>query len=188
MIKRDMPAVLEIENLSYADSVWTEEEFSQTLRRRDCIGMVVELDDLIVGFMIYSLQKTSLFLENLAVHPKYRMSKVATAMIDKLKKKLNQPGTRRKKIEMAVVDSNIGAQAFLRAMDFKAVGVAKNFWSNSDGDACEFEYVLPGFESQARVFEVWDAGVEIELESVDGGDDDEPLEEWETDPEAWKNK
>ncbi|MDA8746115.1 ribosomal-protein-alanine N-acetyltransferase RimI, partial [Rubripirellula amarantea] len=52
MIRRDMPAVLAIENKSFEFS-WTEEDFIRCLRQRNCIGMVAEENDQVVGFMIY---------------------------------------------------------------------------------------------------------------------------------------
>ena len=57
MIRRDMPEVLDIESRSF-DGPWSEEDFMRSLRQRNCIGMVAEHDDCIVGFMIYELHKT----------------------------------------------------------------------------------------------------------------------------------
>ena len=54
MIRRDMPEVLEIEQSSF-EFPWTEEDFIRCLRQRNCIGMVAEYDEKVVGFMIYEL-------------------------------------------------------------------------------------------------------------------------------------
>ncbi len=56
MIRRDMSDVLAIESESF-EFPWSEEEFVRCLRQRNCIGMVAELDDRIVGYMIYELHK-----------------------------------------------------------------------------------------------------------------------------------
>ena len=58
LIRRDMDAVLEIESASF-EFPWTEDEFINCLRQRDCIGMVAEYAEQVVGFMVYELQPTS---------------------------------------------------------------------------------------------------------------------------------
>ena len=67
MIRRDMPEVLDIENRSF-EFAWTEEDFIRCLRQRNCIGMVAEHDERVVGFMIYELHKNRLHILNFAVH------------------------------------------------------------------------------------------------------------------------
>ena len=68
MIRRDMSDVLSIENESF-EFPWSEQDFIRCLRQRNCIGMVAEVDDQIVGFMIYELHKTRLHLLNFLRKP-----------------------------------------------------------------------------------------------------------------------
>ena len=68
MIRRDMPEVMRTERASFEYS-WTEDDFLRCLRQRNCIGMVAETGDSIIGFMIYELHKTRLHVLNFAVHP-----------------------------------------------------------------------------------------------------------------------
>ena len=77
MIRRDMPEVLEIEERSF-EFPWTEEDFIRCLRQRNCIGMVAEHDERVVGFMIYELHKTRLHLLNFCVHRDLRRRGVGT--------------------------------------------------------------------------------------------------------------
>ena len=67
MIRRDMPEVLHAEATSF-EFAWTEEDFLRCLRQRNCIGMVAEHGEKVVGFMIYELHKTKLHILNFAVH------------------------------------------------------------------------------------------------------------------------
>jgi ribosomal-protein-alanine N-acetyltransferase len=83
MIRRDMPAVLSIENQSFEYS-WSEDDFIRCLRQRNCIGMVAERDDRIVGFMIYELHKTRLHVLNFAVANDCRRTGVGRTMVEKL--------------------------------------------------------------------------------------------------------
>src|SRR5215467_12994633 len=71
MIRRDMPEVLSTELASF-EYAWTEDDFLRCLRQRNCIGMVAEHNDRVVGFMIYELHKNRLHILNFAVHPSAR--------------------------------------------------------------------------------------------------------------------
>ena len=66
MIRRDMPEVLKAEREGF-EFPWSEEDFIRCLRQRNCIGMVAENADRVIGFMIYELHKTRLHLLNFAV-------------------------------------------------------------------------------------------------------------------------
>jgi ribosomal-protein-alanine N-acetyltransferase len=117
MIRRDMAEVLRTEQESFEYS-WTEEDFLKCLRQRNCIGMVAELGDKVVGFMIYELHKSKLHVLNFAVHPEYRRLGVGRQMVAKLIGKLSSH--RRTKITLAVRETNLAAQLFFKRLDFRA--------------------------------------------------------------------
>ena len=48
MIRRDMPEVLQTEQLSF-EYAWNEEDFLRCLRQRNCIGMVAEHGEKVEG-------------------------------------------------------------------------------------------------------------------------------------------
>jgi ribosomal-protein-alanine N-acetyltransferase len=137
MIRRDMVDVLRTERDSFEFS-WTEDDFLKCLRQRNCIGMVAEADDRVVGFMIYELHKNKLNVLNFAVAPPYRRQGIGTQMIGKLVAKLTTH--RRSKVTLAVRESNLSAQLFFRQQEFKAVKVLKNFYEDSGEDAFLMEY------------------------------------------------
>src|SRR5215467_10391501 len=88
MIRRDMPEVLAIEQHSF-EFPWCENDFLRCLRQRNCIGMVAEHDDQVVGFMIYELHKARLHVLNIAVSSRFRRLGVGVQMIEKLIGKLS---------------------------------------------------------------------------------------------------
>src|SRR4026208_605858 len=88
MIRRDMDDVLAIEQEGF-EFPWSEEDFIRCLRQRNCIGMVAEYDDKVVGFMIYELHKSRLHILNFAVAAAYRRRGVGSQMIAKLVAKLS---------------------------------------------------------------------------------------------------
>ena len=132
MIRRDMKDVLGIENASF-EFPWTEEDFVRCLRQRNCIGMVVEQHDEIVGFMIYELHKTRLHILNFAVHQDQRRLGVGTSMVEKLKSKLSNQ--RRNRIVLEVRETNLEAQLFFKQQDFLALSVLRNFYDDTVEDA-----------------------------------------------------
>lgn len=138
MIRRDMPEVLTTELASFEFS-WTEEDFLRCLRQRNCIGMVAETEDRVIGFMIYELHKTRLHVLNFAVHPSVRRTGVGTMMVDKMKYKLSTH--RRQKITLAVRERNTRAQVFFRGHDFRAVKVLRNYYEDSGEDAFQMEFL-----------------------------------------------
>ncbi len=140
MIRRDMPEVLQTEQESFEYS-WTEEDFLRCLRQRNCIGMVAEQGEKVVGFMIYELHKAKLHILNFAVHPQFRRGGIGAQMVAKLISKLSSH--RRTRITLEVRETNLGAQLFFRAQLFKGVRVLRSFYEDSGEDAFLMEYRLP---------------------------------------------
>lgn len=137
MIRRDMPEVMATERASF-EYAWTEDDFLRCLRQRNCIGMVAETDDRVIGFMIYELHKNRLHILNFAVHPSARRVGIGAQMIAKLVNKLSTH--RRQKITLAVRERNLAAQMFFRTFDFKATRVLRNYYEDSGEDAFQMEY------------------------------------------------
>jgi len=139
MIRRDMPDVLDIENRSF-EFPWSEEDFIRCLRQRNCIGMVAEYDEQVVGFMIYELHKTRLHILNFSVHEAFRRRGVGHAMVSKLISKLSHQ--RRNRILLEVRETNLSAQLFFRRAGFNAVSVLRDFYDDTTEDAylMQFRY------------------------------------------------
>jgi ribosomal-protein-alanine N-acetyltransferase len=145
MIRRDMPEVLQTEEESFEYS-WTEEDFLRCLRQRNCIGMVAEQGEKVVGFMIYELHKAKLHVLNFAVHPSCRRTGVGRQMVIKLVSKLSNH--RRTRITLAVRERNLPAQLFFRSMGFRAVRVLRAYYEDSGEDAFLMHYAFAGETSE----------------------------------------
>lgn len=137
MIRRDMSEVLDIESQSF-EFPWTEEDFIRCLRQRNCIGMVAEFEERVVGFMIYELHKTRLHVLNFAVHPELRRHGVGNAMLQKLISKLSPQ--RRNRILLEVRETNLAAQLFFRNCGFRAISVLRQFYEDTPEDAYLMQY------------------------------------------------
>lgn len=139
MIRRDMPEVLDIEGQCF-EFAWTEEDFLAMLKRRNCIGMVVEYQEQLIGYMIYELRNKSLFIANFAVSPHMQRRGVGAAMIEKLKHKLHKQ--RRTEIDVFVREHNLPMQLLLRSQAFRCVGTERGVFEPDHEDAMKFKFNL----------------------------------------------
>lgn len=137
MIRRDMSEVMEIEDESF-EFPWSEEDFIRCLRQRNCIGMVAEHEERVVGFMIYELHQARLHVLNFAVRADFRRQGVGSAMIRKLVSKLSPQ--RRRRILLEVRETNLQAQLFFRDVGFRAISVLRDFYDDTTEDAYLMEY------------------------------------------------
>ncbi|MEN9664356.1 MAG: hypothetical protein RLZZ326_719 [Planctomycetota bacterium] len=137
MIRRDMPEVLSIEQEAF-EFPWSDEDFTRCLRQRNCIGMVAEVGDSVVAFMIYELHRTRLQVLNFAVRRSHRRLAIGTQMMGKLFAKLSLE--RRDRILLEVRERNLPAQLFFRSLGYRAISVLKDFYEDSTEDAYLMQY------------------------------------------------
>lgn len=137
MIRRDMPSVLEIEGQSF-EFPWTEGDFIDALRRSNHIGMVAEVNENVVGYMIYQTRKKERELVAFAVHPECRRIGVGRSLIGRLIAKLDP--VRRSRIVTPVRETNLQAQLFFRSMGFRWTRSIKDYYKECEDDAYVMEY------------------------------------------------
>lgn len=137
MIRRDMPEVLRIEQSSF-EFPWSEEDFIRCLRQRNCIGMVAEYDERVVGFMIYELHKDQLHVLNFSVRPDVRRRGIGMQMVNKLIGKLSQQ--RRNRIVLEIRETNLAAQMFFKNLGFRAVSVLRDYYDDTVEDVYVMQY------------------------------------------------
>ncbi len=147
MIRRDMPEVLDIESRAF-EFPWSEEDFVRCLRQRNCIGMVAEHHERVVGFMIYELHRNRLHILNFAVSAEMQRRRVGEQMLRKLVSKLSPQ--RRNKIMLEVRETNLDAQLFFREMGFRAISLLREFYEDTPEDAylMQYRYVASALETE----------------------------------------
>jgi ribosomal-protein-alanine N-acetyltransferase len=141
MIRRDMAEVLDIEQEAF-EFPWSEEDFTRCLRQRNCIGMVAEMAESVVAFMIYELHRSRLHVINFAVRRSHRRLGVGTMLMNRLAGKLTPD--RRDRILLEVRERNLPAQLFFRALGYRAISVLKDFYQDTTEDAYLMQYVANG--------------------------------------------
>ncbi|WP_455387601.1 ribosomal protein S18-alanine N-acetyltransferase [Petrachloros mirabilis] len=137
MIRRDMEEVLDIERASFLNP-WTEGDFIRCLRQANCIGMVAEYGDRVVGFIIYELNKTSIQILNMAVSPEHRRKNIGTQILWKMDRKLSTECLELLGVELK--ESNLTAQLFFRSFGFLAVDVLRGYYDETDEDCYVMHY------------------------------------------------
>lgn len=147
MIRRDTTDILRIEAECYRNP-WTEADFLHCLRQRNCIGMVAESRQGVLGFMVYELHPRHLLLLNLAVDPAHHRDGVGEAMIGRLKSKLSLQ--RRYQIRAVIRETNLIGQQFLRATGFRAENVIREAYEDTAEDAYEMAYTDPSYAGASQ--------------------------------------
>lgn len=123
MIRKDTAAVVWIDMGSFVTS-WGEDDFVATLQNRACIGLVAEVGETVVGFVVYELAKDSLIVLRMAVDYHYRRCGIGTEILERLKNKLS--AQRREYLVTLVPDTDTEAHLFLKANGFKATLVLRS--------------------------------------------------------------
>jgi ribosomal-protein-alanine N-acetyltransferase len=111
----DIQRLLTIEENSF-DQPWDEKTFLDQMRKRDVIGLVSEVDGIVAGYIMYSLEDGWMRLLNLAVTPELRRQSIGSQLVMKLKSKLELH--KREFIEITVREGNTVAQVFFRELGF----------------------------------------------------------------------
>jgi ribosomal-protein-alanine N-acetyltransferase len=125
MFHRDLAQVMAIEKHK-SDRRWTRQDFSPVFRAPRTDGWVVEVNDAIVGYMVFQSTADGVLLQNLAVAPYWRRQGIARTMLEKLFE-------RKPTLVRAVVpEMNVALQLLLKSAGFRAVGVCRG--RDADGD------------------------------------------------------
>jgi ribosomal-protein-alanine N-acetyltransferase len=139
MIREDLDEVMEIENESFS-LPWSEKQFLDQLKKRECIGMVAEINDRVVGVIVYELNRDHIFIKRIAVSSDYLRMGIGRALVSQVVGKMNPCS--RKKILINVPESSLAGHLFLKSIGFRAVKVMRNYHQNGEDDYC-FRYTAP---------------------------------------------
>jgi len=130
MLRPDLHRVLDIEFESFEDP-YTEEQFLTILRQSTSVALVAEVDDKIVGFILYELRHPKrMDILDLAVAHEYRRKRIGTQLITKLQSKLHP--MRRTSILVDVRETNLPAQLFFRENGFECVKVLHEHYGTDE--------------------------------------------------------
>ncbi|MDE2058431.1 MAG: ribosomal protein S18-alanine N-acetyltransferase [candidate division NC10 bacterium] len=137
MRREDLPEVLVIESLSFAEP-WTEEMFLHELSsERIAESLVARMDEgsgeRIVGFLCAWIVSGELHINNIAVHPGYRGRGVASQLLDTMLGRAHIKGVTVGYLEVRA--SNEAAAALYKSYGFQPIGRRRNYYEHPREDA-----------------------------------------------------
>ena len=142
LTERDLDAVYDLEQ-KCSENPWGPMEFANILMHSNCVGIVVEYQSRLIGYLIYEAQEKSIDISNIAVLPQFRRKGVASQMVARLACSLVH-GTRRE-LTLSVRESNLPAQLFFRSLGFKAISIKR-----ANQEMTEDSYVMQ-YKHRSRV-------------------------------------
>lgn len=104
LIVRDVPEVLSIDAEGF-ENPWSENVLRQNLLSRHNVGMVAEIEDRVVGFMVYELHLGLIHMVRFAVKESERRRGIGSDMVKKLQCRLHE--TRRRRLLLPVPDRSL---------------------------------------------------------------------------------
>ena len=137
MCREDLPEVLVIESLSFAEP-WTEEMFVHELSsERIAESLVARVDEgsgkRIVGFLCAWIVSGELHINNIAVHPGYRGRGVASQLLEEMLGRAYAKDVTVGYLE--VRESNEAAAALYKGYGFQPIGRRRNYYAHPREDA-----------------------------------------------------
>lgn len=131
MLRRDMPAVLAIEQQCFPFP-WDRIRFLMELKTRWKFGLVAENAERILGYAVYAYLPDGIEIRNLAVHPKYHAQGVGAAIMAKLKSKLADQS--RRQLLATIWERNADALRWFAQQGFVASGLEHAPYVDNDDD------------------------------------------------------
>lgn len=128
----DIPAVVEIENLSFSIP-WSSRSFMSEIYKPYSIARVAIIGDRVVGYICAERIIDEAHILNLAVHPDFRRMGIGRFLVSRVLEELRKTGCRYIYLEVRV--SNIAARRLYERFRFKVVGIRKGYYALPEEDA-----------------------------------------------------
>lgn len=135
MEERDLPSVMEIENLCFKDP-WQEKDFLYEMKENQFSNLwVIELshDDIhksVVGFSDYWQTFDSATICQIAVHPEIQRRQMGTALMDEI---INDCIAKKvRTLTLEVRKSNAKARSFYLKQGFKEVVIKPKYYKDGE--------------------------------------------------------
>lgn len=135
MEERDLPAVMEIENLCFK-APWKEKDFLYEMHENQFANLwVIELshDDInksVVGFSDYWQTFDSATICQIAIHPEIQRRQLGSALMDEI---INDCIAKKvRTLTLEVRKSNAKAQSFYKKQGFKEELIKPKYYSNGE--------------------------------------------------------
>lgn len=140
MEEGDLSAVCTIENFSFPNP-WHRDSFRGEIQNNPFSHphvVVEEIENKVIGYIVYWQVGDEAQITNIAIHPDYRRKGIGEAVLRQIIDKIKREGGR--SISLEVRPSNLAAQNLYHKLGFKFRGVRRNYYTRPEEDA--FVFVL----------------------------------------------
>lgn len=139
MIRRDLAEAVAISQAT-DPFPWSDDDFIDKLGQRNCIGMVAEAGDRVLGYVVYTLHTSYLQIEAIATAPDMQRQGVGRQMMATVLAKIGEE-RRRQGIRIVVHETGLAAQLFFKACGFKATRIVRNSFFGPDATEDGYEMI-----------------------------------------------
>lgn len=129
LTENDIPYLLGIE-VATQTVPWTEDIFKKCIQA-DYMGWVVEKDNCVIGFIIYSIRLQESHILNLGVHPDFQRLGWGEQLLLQVLKESKQDGAGTAYLEVRC--SNLPAIALYQKLGFTQIGRRKGYYPTTEG-------------------------------------------------------
>ena len=127
----DLPQVIAIERRAFP-TPWSLAMFVLELSKASGVCLAAVQDTGIVGYCICSRYDTIWHIMNVAVAPERRRERIATALLEELLRRVEEPEPR---FTLEVRTSNAGAIALYERHGFRGAGLRRRYYQDNGEDA-----------------------------------------------------
>ena len=128
MVKSDLNRILEIE--SQNPYSWDDERFGSCFNSEGTIGLVIEYDNVVYGYMIYCVTSDSVIILNITIDSALRRCGLGCNLIKAIKSRVDT--VRRLSIDVVVPEYDIVSQLFFKNCRFKCVSIMNGYYDEHE--------------------------------------------------------
>lgn len=132
MKEEDLPAVLAIENVSFA-TPFTENLFRMELNLNVAHLYVARKDGVVVGYIDYWRVGPEVHLITIAVHPESRQHRIGSILVEFMLADARENAV--EQVSLDVRPSNEAAISLYKKYGFEKTGLRKGYYQNNNEDA-----------------------------------------------------
>ena len=128
MKEKDLPYVLEVENLSFPNP-WHEMTFIGEIHNEplsSAFVIVHRLQKKVIGYIIFWHIKEQVQISNIAIHPDFRRMGIAEAVLKQVLSQIQMEGS--KLVTLEVRPSNLAARSLYNKLGFDVLGLRENYY------------------------------------------------------------
>ena len=133
MTEEHVTQVARLESVCFGSAAWSEKSVASELENKLALWLVALEGETVAGYVGSQTVLDETDMMNVAVHPDYRRQGIAEKLVLELVEALKQRESRCLTLEVRA--SNAPAIALYEKLDFKQIGLRKNYYRNPKEDA-----------------------------------------------------